>query len=131
MRFFFFQAEDGIRDVAVTGVQTCALPICCGAGPIWDAREAARAGKVRCDAPAARECENRGSIGAWRNPPPARRPPRREPPPAGSGPSPLRLHEETVVRAALHGGGGGLRARGRPPREGGAAADRPRDRSPN
>src|SRR2546422_2818873 len=27
MRFFFFQAEDGIRDVAVTGVQTCALPI--------------------------------------------------------------------------------------------------------
>src|SRR5216684_5697339 len=26
--FFFFQAEDGIRDVAVTGVQTCALPIC-------------------------------------------------------------------------------------------------------
>src|SRR2546429_5814664 len=26
---FFFQAEDGIRDVAVTGVQTCALPICC------------------------------------------------------------------------------------------------------
>ena len=27
--FFFFQAEDGIRDVAVTGVQTCALPICC------------------------------------------------------------------------------------------------------
>src|SRR3989449_9129465 len=42
---FFFQAEDGIRDVAVTGVQTCALPIsrspaaapavCCwrGSGP--------------------------------------------------------------------------------------------------
>src|SRR2546429_9871932 len=25
--YFFFQAEDGIRDVAVTGVQTCALPI--------------------------------------------------------------------------------------------------------
>src|SRR2546422_8109999 len=30
--FFFFQAEDGIRDVAVTGVQTCALPIS-GAAP--------------------------------------------------------------------------------------------------
>src|SRR2546422_10191340 len=35
---FFFQAEDGIRDVAVTGVQTCALPILdpriiLGAGP--------------------------------------------------------------------------------------------------
>src|SRR5258708_30037994 len=32
-RFFFFQAEDGIRDDLVTGVQTCALPIsrfyCC------------------------------------------------------------------------------------------------------
>src|SRR6266581_9481931 len=26
--FFFFQAEDGIRDGRVTGVQTCALPIC-------------------------------------------------------------------------------------------------------
>src|SRR6202521_556816 len=28
--FIFFQAEDGIRDVVVTGVQTCALPICRG-----------------------------------------------------------------------------------------------------
>src|SRR5438093_13435877 len=28
--FFFFQAEDGIRDWSVTGVQTCALPICRG-----------------------------------------------------------------------------------------------------
>src|SRR2546428_6446352 len=27
MRLFFFQAEDGIRDLTVTGVQTCALPI--------------------------------------------------------------------------------------------------------
>src|SRR3712207_7060810 len=26
---FFFQAEDGIRDIGVTGVQTCALPIFC------------------------------------------------------------------------------------------------------
>src|SRR6266853_6315547 len=34
MFFFFFQAEDGIRDLTVTGVQTCALPISrpgCGA----------------------------------------------------------------------------------------------------
>src|SRR3712207_6906320 len=30
--FFFFQAEDGIRDIGVTGVQTCALPISL---PIW------------------------------------------------------------------------------------------------
>src|SRR5215203_6772410 len=29
--FFFFQAEDGIRDIGVTGVQTCALPISSGA----------------------------------------------------------------------------------------------------
>src|SRR2546422_4923612 len=38
--FFFFQAEDGIRDVAVTGVQTCALPIS-SALPLadrWDPR---------------------------------------------------------------------------------------------
>src|SRR2546430_167600 len=27
LAFFFFQAEDGIRDLTVTGVQTCALPI--------------------------------------------------------------------------------------------------------
>src|SRR5215203_7354000 len=32
--FFFFQAEDGIRDIGVTGVQTCALPI-------WEAVAAA------------------------------------------------------------------------------------------
>src|SRR6267154_5575224 len=31
MVFFFFQAEDGIRDGRVTGVQTCALPILVGA----------------------------------------------------------------------------------------------------
>src|SRR5256886_8354577 len=35
---FFFQAEDGIRDLTVTGVQTCALPIYCEeiAGPIGE-----------------------------------------------------------------------------------------------
>src|SRR3712207_8567077 len=30
LEFFFFQAEDGIRDIGVTGVQTCALPISLG-----------------------------------------------------------------------------------------------------
>src|SRR5438445_10945245 len=30
---FFFQAEDGIRDIGVTGVQTCALPIWRDVGP--------------------------------------------------------------------------------------------------
>src|SRR2546422_11095232 len=39
--FFFFQAEDGIRDVAVTGVQTCALPI-------WRRRNPAARGGRRC-----------------------------------------------------------------------------------
>src|SRR5437870_13250905 len=34
---FFFQAEDGIRDGHVTGVQTCALPICARAAPTWRA----------------------------------------------------------------------------------------------
>src|SRR6266566_5997023 len=34
MFFFFFQAEDGIRDYKVTGVQTCALPILLVAGGI-------------------------------------------------------------------------------------------------
>src|SRR2546425_837467 len=37
--FFFFQAEDGIRDKLVTGVQTCALPISsrwtATSGPTW------------------------------------------------------------------------------------------------
>src|SRR2546429_1926531 len=40
---FFFQAEDGIRDVAVTGVQTCALPILVG---VLERRRNARARRV-------------------------------------------------------------------------------------
>src|SRR5260221_10035673 len=32
---FFFQAEDGIRDHCVTGVQTCALPICSSTPDRW------------------------------------------------------------------------------------------------
>src|SRR5205085_3144257 len=36
--FFFFQAEDGIRDLTVTGVQTCALPISTG-GTVLDEGE--------------------------------------------------------------------------------------------
>src|SRR6478672_2221060 len=49
--FFFFQAEDGIRDLIVTGVQTCALPICsCGAAPTAEParrRRTARTGPTR------------------------------------------------------------------------------------
>src|SRR5205823_11983973 len=40
MFFFFFQAEDGIRDKLVTGVQTCALPIFEGLIPRRLAHEA-------------------------------------------------------------------------------------------
>src|SRR5690349_22996700 len=39
--FFFFQAEDGIRDLYVTGVQTCALPIL-----LHRLRELSRAGQL-------------------------------------------------------------------------------------
>src|SRR5439155_5910373 len=35
MTYFFFQAEDGIRDGHVTGVQTCALPISRYAGAVY------------------------------------------------------------------------------------------------
>src|SRR5690349_22034331 len=37
--FFFFQAEDGIRDLYVTGVQTCALPIYSGSASDGSARD--------------------------------------------------------------------------------------------
>src|SRR3712207_8849667 len=39
MFFFFFQAEDGIRDIGVTGVQTCALPIWDLLAGTWGIRE--------------------------------------------------------------------------------------------
>src|SRR2546427_5455260 len=46
--FFFFQAEDGIRDLTVTGVQTCALPICCpGASSKRSARGPWRSRRAR------------------------------------------------------------------------------------
>src|SRR2546430_15918238 len=37
--FFFFQAEDGIRDLTVTGVQTCALPISRSGDALSDAAD--------------------------------------------------------------------------------------------
>src|SRR2546430_7335052 len=47
--FFFFQAEDGIRDLTVTGVQTCALPIYLF-GPLVDEQdEEDRRGMVEGD----------------------------------------------------------------------------------
>src|SRR5690606_40610945 len=44
--FFFFQAEDGIRDFHVTGVQTCALPISGGAPGAEDIRALLVTGEV-------------------------------------------------------------------------------------
>src|SRR2546430_13249950 len=45
--FFFFQAEDGIRDLTVTGVQTCALPISCSrARPVLSSIIASAAGTM-------------------------------------------------------------------------------------
>src|SRR5256885_5433336 len=44
IRIFFFQAEDGIRDYKVTGVQTCALPISAGNDRAAAVHEHPRAG---------------------------------------------------------------------------------------
>src|SRR6266508_6738060 len=53
---FFFQAEDGIRDGHVTGVQTCALPICRATRPSGACAAPSRRGR---DVPAA---EWRGGV---------------------------------------------------------------------
>src|SRR5205085_7435731 len=56
--FFFFQAEDGIRDLTVTGVQTCALPISrsrCGRSPPAARRRRATAFPSRSIPPAGTE----------------------------------------------------------------------------
>src|SRR2546430_3859131 len=47
--FFFFQAEDGIRDLTVTGVQTCALPIYSnnGRGILRKSLRIARVGAIK------------------------------------------------------------------------------------
>src|SRR2546422_6381581 len=56
--FFFFQAEDGIRDVAVTGVQTCALPISARrASDASPAADPSRARARKSGAPSAYEQE--------------------------------------------------------------------------
>src|SRR5256886_85908 len=79
---FFFQAEDGIRDLTVTGVQTCALPISGGAPARRADRPAARARRGlpprrRLSRPRGvrlqRRVARRGSVRAL--PPGARRPP--------------------------------------------------------
>src|SRR5258707_11732011 len=61
--FFFFQAEDGIRDIGVTGVQTCALPISGRTIPTARPRPAAtrsaRSGPGGRDRPARARCGHR------------------------------------------------------------------------
>src|SRR6266851_5555955 len=71
--FFFFQAEDGIRDRDVTGVQTCALPISAPAGS-WPSRGGpacptptpAGGGPVRSPVPAATGASPRGTTSTRR-----------------------------------------------------------------
>src|SRR6266849_6315363 len=55
--FFFFQAEDGIRDPLVTGVQTCALPIFAVAG--------SRRSATFPDLPALKELYPGFEVNAW------------------------------------------------------------------
>src|SRR5438552_13093250 len=58
---FFFQAEDGIRDDLVTGVQTCALPICrAGAAPL-----AVAAGTAGFSSPLAESRKVRTPLPSW------------------------------------------------------------------
>src|SRR6266498_920866 len=60
--FFFFQAEDGIRDADVTGVQTCALPIYEGhsANPFCEAGTGVLSRSS--DSPAELQSTNRGGL---------------------------------------------------------------------
>src|SRR5260370_27966825 len=76
--FFFFQAEDGIRDSSVTGVQTCALPIfptltpCCMyflTGAIPDARRMFEQGQCATPHPVLAICliSSTSTQTAWAN----------------------------------------------------------------
>src|SRR3712207_6251473 len=58
---FFFQAEDGIRDIGVTGVQTCALPILRGLKSRVKLRRASTASKS-----SSVDCDNRTANGSER-----------------------------------------------------------------
>src|SRR5258707_15351558 len=73
--FFFFQAEDGIRDIGVTGVQTCALPILIEAAAeeldltrFGQLRAAGRAA-ARAGAWAAASDQLSAALLLWRGPP--------------------------------------------------------------
>src|SRR5215203_2494372 len=65
---FFFQAEDGIRDIGVTGVQTCALPIWADAR-VHHGGDRADSDRVRARARAAAASRRRrrlARVGWWR-----------------------------------------------------------------
>src|SRR5688500_19520895 len=64
MFFFFFQAEDGIRDYKVTGVQTCALPIYRRGQPVRDLAclRQARPGRKRQPGKLERSLRRRGGL---------------------------------------------------------------------
>src|SRR3989454_4940565 len=64
---FFFQAEDGIRDYKVTGVQTCALPICpCSDRPHPPSRSVRRSGSRQSRGSPARERRRKPTRGPAR-----------------------------------------------------------------
>src|SRR5438105_15356647 len=90
--FFFFQAEDGIRDPLVTGVQTCALPISRGGA----GRSGRRGGDVTNSTPFRREGVSRAPlpcsipVGGW-----------------GFGMDPPRSEERRVGKECRCGRGGG------------------------
>src|SRR6266496_1033886 len=77
--YFFFQAEDGIRALYVTGVQTCALPISAGDRPSGDgrARWSPAAGSHRAGAREVAGSGRRGKVLATQDNPGRRNVPRR------------------------------------------------------
>src|SRR5690606_13095799 len=146
--FFFFQAEDGIRDFHVTGVQTCALPIfspsstsTAGSSP-GCAPPATASPRTPCPAaptgsppgctPTTARC-GPWTASRWRAPPTSpcrnrrRRPPRRRPPP---GPPHRRMRRRTGMLepvepgdAAVPRAAGGGSGRGGERRAGGGGAE--------
>src|SRR5256885_13262568 len=61
--FFFFQAEDGIRDYKVTGVQTCALPISPEGAAVQSHAREVRRGQGRGGQPVRRQFGGRRVVG--------------------------------------------------------------------
>src|SRR2546428_3362284 len=115
---FFFQAEDGIRDLIVTGVQTCALPISDRERTLRrrtptrrTCPEPARGRGRRADAPPAgrtprkaRAARRRRLPARWRTPaPPSRPPPAPREPPRGAAAPAARRRQPSRRRGA---GGG-------------------------